>query len=185
MSTSSARRARLASASSPRRGPGRRRDRRRPAAQPRRQRFGADPVGPRLRAQSGAGRPADPALGRTLVDPGGDPHPDRRRRQPRPPRRAGRQDGRRLHPPGRDRRALHGLARAAGFQRTPLGGPRREVAFCLAGRRAEQALAQPQHPLLGTIARHLTHSLCKRSPAAMVLARCKDASANRPIASTG
>ena len=69
----------------------------------------AHPVGPRLRPQPGAARPADPALGRALVDPGGDPHPDRRRRQPRAARRAGRQDGRRLHPPGRDRRVDDGL----------------------------------------------------------------------------
>jgi putative Holliday junction resolvase len=55
-----------------------------------------------------AGLP-DPAVGRALVDPGGDANPARRGRKPRPARRARRQDGRRLHPPGRDRRAHHGL----------------------------------------------------------------------------
>ncbi len=52
-----------------------------------------------------AARPPDPAVGRALVDPGGHPHADRGRRQPRAARRAGRQDGRRLHLAGRDRRA--------------------------------------------------------------------------------
>ena len=63
----------------------------RPAAQPRRQRSPAHPVGPRLRPQSGAARPADPALGRALVDPGGDRTLIDADVQPRPPRRTGRQ----------------------------------------------------------------------------------------------
>ena len=83
----------------------RRRPRRRPAAQPRRQRQPAHPVGPRLRPQPRAARPADPAVGRALVDPGGRAGDDRRRRQPRQARRDGRQARRRPHPPGRDRRA--------------------------------------------------------------------------------
>jgi putative Holliday junction resolvase len=46
-------------------------------------------------------------LGRPILL--GDSKPDRSRRKPRAPSRAGRQDGRRLHPPGRDRRFDHGL----------------------------------------------------------------------------
>ena len=56
-------------------------------------------------------RAADPALGRALVHRRRHPHPDRRRRQPRAARRAGRQDGGGLHPPGRDRCARLDAAR--------------------------------------------------------------------------
>ena len=52
-----------------------------------------------------AARPADPAVGRALVDPGGRAGDDRSRRQPRQARREGRRARRRAHPAGRDRRA--------------------------------------------------------------------------------
>jgi hypothetical protein len=47
--------------------------------------------------------PPHSVVGRTLVDAGRHPHADRRRRQPGTPRRAGRQDGRRLHSARGDR----------------------------------------------------------------------------------
>ena len=62
-------------------------------------------VGPRLRPQPRPARPAAAAVGRALVDPGGRARDDRRRRQPRPPRRESRCARRRAHPAGRDRRA--------------------------------------------------------------------------------
>ena len=92
---------------------------RRPAAQHGRQRQPAHAVGPRLRPQPRAARPADPAVGRALVDPGGRAGDDRGRRQPRPPRRESRRARRRAHPPGRDRRA--GQSRPTAVRRSARG----------------------------------------------------------------
>ena len=67
-----------------------------------REREPAEPVEPRLCPQHGGSRPADPAPGRTLVDPGSHPHPDRAGCEPRQARRTRRQDGGCLYPAGRD-----------------------------------------------------------------------------------
>src|SRR3546814_892926 len=55
------------------------------APQSRRQRIAKEPIEPRLRPEPRRPWPAGPAVGRTLVDPGGDTHAHRRRCQSRPP----------------------------------------------------------------------------------------------------
>ncbi len=74
----------------------------------------AHPVGPRLRPQPRAARPADPPLGRALVDPGRGTGDDRRRRQPGQERGKGRRPCRGAYPARRHRRAGEFSAAALG-----------------------------------------------------------------------
>src|SRR3546814_6153067 len=68
-----------------------------------RQRKPPQPGEPRLLTEHRGPGPADPVLGRTLVDPGGDAHPAGSRRQPRAKGRTGGQAGGQLHIARRNR----------------------------------------------------------------------------------